>query len=1009
MTDLERRQSEAGRLARLGFLDPVHSAALLGPLGGVADGSELLATLAASAEPDAALAGLARLLDAASGQPQLAGLPDALRRDVHLRSRLLAVLGVSTAFADHLARYPADALLLAGQAAALPDERALRRTLLAAVGADPDAAEPRIPSDGTPAALRALRLHYRRALLMVAARDVCEGLPLEAVGAALADLAGATLEAALAIARGGLAGSAPPCRIAVIGMGKCGGRELNYVSDVDVIFVAEPAGETGPAGEASAMRTANALAASLMRACSTATPEGTLWEVDAALRPEGKAGPLVRTLRSHVAYYERWAKTWEFQALLKARPVAGDPELGEAYVAAVSPLVWRAAQRENFVEDVQAMRQRVEAHLPPAEADRQLKLGPGGLRDVEFAVQLLQLVHGRTDESLRSGTTLAALAALSAGGYVGRADAATLDTAYRFLRTLEHRIQVHRLRRTHTMPTDDRDLRRLGRSMGMLTDPVAELHTHWRRHTREVRRLHEKLFYRPLLNSVARLAPGEARLTPEAARVRLEALGYADPAGALRHLEALTVGVSRRAAIQRTLLPVLLGWFADAPDPDAGLLAFRQVSEVLGATPWYLRLLRDEGAVAERLARVLASSRYASDLLLRAPEAVALLADDAELLPRDREALTGEVLAAVRRHDDPVAAAVAARAVRRRELFRLAAADVLGLLSVEAGGAALTDVVAATVAGALDAALRTVAGSGGGSVGELPMRLAVIAMGRLGGRELGYGSDADVLFVCEPAPGAEERAALEAAHSVANELRRLLSLPAADPPLVVDADLRPEGRQGPLVRTLASYAAYYERWSRVWESQALLRAEPLAGDPELGARFVALIEPLRHPADGLPEDAVREIRRIKARVEAERLPRGADPSTHTKLGRGGLADVEWTVQLLQLRHAGTVATLRTTGTLPALAAAADAGLLSRTDAAALLAAWRLASRVRNAVLLLDGRASDRFPSDVRRRATLARLLGYPPGSAAALVEDYRRTTRRARTVVERVFYGTPAR
>ncbi len=308
----------------------------------------------------------------------------------------------------------------------------------------------------------------------------------------------------------------------------------------------------------------------MMRACSITSPEGTIWPVDAALRPEGKAGPLVRTLASHVAYYQRWAKTWEFQALLKARPVAGDLALGQAYVDAVAPMVWAAAERDDFVVDVQQMRRRVEQTLPAADSHRELKLGPGGLRDVEFAVQLLQLVHGRTDEALRSPNTLEALESLSTFGYVGRDDAAELDRAYRFLRTVEHRLQLHRLRRTHVMPEDPDELRRLARSVGLRTDPVAALDREWRQHAREVRRLHEKLFYRPLLSSVARLASDEARLTPEAARSRLEALGYEDPAGALRHLEALTAGVSRRAAIQRTLLPVLLGWFADAPDPDGG-------------------------------------------------------------------------------------------------------------------------------------------------------------------------------------------------------------------------------------------------------------------------------------------------------------------------------------------------------------------------------------------------------------------------------------------------------
>jgi glutamate-ammonia-ligase adenylyltransferase len=278
-------------------------------------------------------------------------------------------------------------------------------------------------------------------------------------------------------------------------------------------------------------------------------------------------------------------------------------------------------------------------------------------------------------------------------------------------------------------------------------------------------------------------------------------------------------------------------------------------------------------------------------------------------------------------------------------------------------------------------------------------------MGRFGGGELGFASDADVMFVHDPLPGADDKDAHDAALAVAGELRRLLQLPTPDPPLEIDADLRPEGRNGPLVRTLASYAAYYERWSSTWEAQALLRAEPVAGDEELGARFLEVIDPLRYPEGGIAEADVREIRRLKARMEAERLPRGADPGLHTKLGRGGLSDVEWVAQLLQLRHGAALPGLRTTRTLPALAAAAEAGLLDEQDAEHLVAAWRIASRVRDATMLVRGRPGDMVPTDARDLSAVSQVLGYPPGKSGELLDDYRRVTRRARGVVERVFYA----
>ncbi|MER5222683.1 bifunctional [glutamine synthetase] adenylyltransferase/[glutamine synthetase]-adenylyl-L-tyrosine phosphorylase [Streptomyces flaveus] len=994
-----RRSSTFSRLLRHGFTDPSAAERLLesGELTPVRNDPVLLDALGATADPDLALLGLVRLVEAQKDHAGQRELLDTLISAKPLRDRLLGVLGASAALGDHLARHPLDwqALVMYEPQDLHPGIAEFERGL--AEAADPVS----------------LRVAYRRCLLSIAARDVCGTTDLAETAAELADLATATLRAALAIARAAAPEDAAMCRLAVIAMGKCGGQELNYVSDVDVIFVAEA---VEGADEGKALRAATRLASHLMRICSETTVEGSIWPVDANLRPEGRNGPLVRTLSSHLAYYQRWAKTWEFQALLKARPVAGDVELGEEYVATLAPLVWQAAERENFVPDVQKMRRRVVENIPVAEIERELKLGPGGLRDVEFAVQLLQLVHGRADTSLRSRTTLEALKALAAGGYVGRSDAVQLDEAYKFLRLMEHRIQLYRLRRTHLVPESDADLRRIGRSLGLRTDPVAELNREWRRHTSVVRRLHEKLFYRPLLDAVAQLAPGEARLSANAARERLVALGYADPASALRHLEALASGVSRKAAIQRTLLPVLLGWFADSADPDAGLLNFRKVSDALGKTPWYLRLLRDEGAAAENLARVLSAGRLAPDLLMRAPEAVALLGDGngdgGGLGPRDRAHLEQEILAAVGRADGGEAAVTAARGVRRRELFRTAAADIVRSYGTEESpaaadqgalvdlvGGAVSDLTAATLAGTLRAVVR----QGWGDT--LPTRFAVIGMGRFGGHELGYGSDADVLFVHEPREGVAEQEASRAAHAVVSEMRRLLQIPSSDPPLLIDADLRPEGKSGPLVRTLNSYEAYYRRWSLGWESQALLRAEPVAGDTDLGRRFIELIDPLRYPPEGLGDDAVREIRRLKARMESERLPRAADPTLHTKLGRGGLSDVEWTVQLLQLQHGWAEPGLRTTRTREALAAACAAGLISAEDASTLDEAWVLATRVRNAVMLVRGRAGDTFPSDGRELAAVGRYLGFGPGHVGDMLDAYRRTTRRARGVVEELFYG----
>ena len=978
------------RLARYGFADNgARASDLLGPgPGGLGlwdpeaqspagdHAVGLLDTLSRAADPNLALRQLHRLAEsvARGGADRSAELLGELATDHGLRRRLIAVLGASSTLGDHLVANPDEWRTLATGRSGMPPE---------ADGGLTELDQLTVP---------ALRKAYRIGLLRIAAADLTAARGLEPTMEALSRLADETLAAAYAIAVAALPQSVPEPRLAVVAMGKCGGNELNYVSDVDVIFVA--------AGDED-LNAATTVAARLIEICGQVA-----WPVDAALRPEGSRGPLVRTLASHQAYYRRWARTWEFQALLKARPAAGDLALAQEWIADLAPLVWHAAERPEAVADVRDMRRTIIENVPKKERDREIKRGPGGLRDIEFAVQLLQLVHGRVDETLRSGGTLTALRALVAGGYVGRQDGETLLRGYRFLRGVEHRLQLQRLERTHTVPDDPAGLRWLAAALGYTAlpgrDAVESFRADWVGHAANVRRLHVKLLYQPLLEAVARVPAEELRMTPESARKRLEILGFADPVAALRHLEALTGGVTRTSAIQRTLLPMLLQDFADAPEPDRGLLNYRQVSDKMGSTPWYLRLLRDGGPVARRLARVLSLSRYATDLLTRDPEALRLLADDAELQPRPRESLLDGFAAAGDRHADPVKAIAAVRALRRRELFRLACADILSHggdlapdrpLSVEAIGVALSDVTDATLSAALRIARRARPGPEG-------LGFAVIGMGRLGGYEMSYPSDADVLFVHEPPAGTPEGEASAAAHAIAEEMRRLLNAPAPDPALGVDADLRPEGRQGSLVRSLQAYRQYYDRWSKVWEAQALLRARFVCGDADLGERFERMADAVRYPAGGLTREQVTEIRRIKARVETERLPRGADPHTHTKLGRGGLADVEWAVQLTQLRHAHALPGLRCTQTLEALSAEAGAELIDESDAAEMTAGWTLAAQVRNALTLVRGRPTDQLPRHGVELAGVVLLLdGGDPGE---FVDRYLRLTRRSRAAMERV-------
>jgi glutamate-ammonia-ligase adenylyltransferase len=997
-----QRPSGLSELARFGFNDLSGTLAKLDALVKLVgdSGRSALAHLGASQNPDQALNAL---LDFAERDPKtikkLLGHEDSARR-------LCLLVGASSALADFLRRSPENFIAFDKPETALADSDTLNRRLAEAT------AKSFMPEFNLDACYTALRRAYRTELLKIAIFDLTQpdvqaGLPR--VAAALADLAGAAIASGISLAKFELThssehGSFTPeevesTKFTVIAMGKCGARELNYISDVDVIYVAESG--SADLSDERALEIATKIATRMMRAMDATASEPMLWQVDPNLRPEGKSGALVRTLESHVAYYDRWAQSWEFQALLKARPLAGDIELGERYVSALSPKVWASATRENFVESVQKMRERVMEFIPSGEVDLQIKLGPGGLRDIEFTVQLLQLVHGRNDDSIRQRDTLSALDALAAGGYVARSEAQQFGSHYRFLRLLEHRIQLAEMRRTHLMPTSPEKVRAIARSVSTKYSAEA-LIGEWESVKSEVRSLHQRIFYRPLLSAVSKLSDESLELSSSQAEDRLKAIGFSDAKGALAHIAALTTGLSRRAAIQKQLLPVLLQWFAEGTEPDQALLAFRRLSEDLGESPWYLRMLRDSSGAAHRMTQVLSSSRLAISLLERIPEAAAWFEKPDDLLPMTREELRNEVDAILIRHETSEDAATLMRNIRRRETLRIAIGAVLGELSLDQVATGLSELTDEYLRGILT----TVIESTSLDLADRPLAelvdLAIVAMGRFGGEELGFGSDADVMFVYEPQAEVLVDDAQRYAERAISEIRRLSKDPVLE--FELDLDLRPEGKNGAIARSLDSYRAYYERWADTWEAQALLRARPIGGSTELHDRFLELINKYRYPAAMNPK-AIIEIRRIKARVETERLPQGADPRRHLKLGRGSLSDVEWLVQLLQMQHGAEHPQIRTPRTIDALNACVQAKLIEAHDARVLQEAWTIASRVRAASVLWANKRTDVLPVDRKQLEGLSRILEYPRGSAAQLEEDYLARTRRARMVYERLFFA----
>ncbi len=844
----------------------------------------------------------------------------------------------------------------------------------------------RRPRLAGPADVEELAGWKRLEMLRIAGRDLVGLDDLPTVGRALALLAGEVLEASCALvgladAGGNMADAGG--NLAVIGMGKLGGTELNYASDVDLMFVADDP----VAGEKAARAVLD-----VARSC---------FRVDVDLRPEGRDGPLVRSLPSYEAYWDRWAKTWEFQALLKARPVAGNAATGAAFSARAQERVWGRSFTSDDLREVRAMKARAEEQLArKGLTHREVKRGRGGIRDIEFAVQLLQLVHGGQDAALRSANTLDALGELGRAGYVDPDDARALDHAYRLLRTVEHRLQLVHEEQVHVLPDDAASLTHLARVMGYRDSAegtAGELLVRYlRRQQATVRSIHEHLFFRPLLDALlaatavgpAVTTSGGARLAlaPDVVETRLTAFGFTDATRTRQALAELTRGLTRSSRLMQQLLPLLLGWLAESPDPDLGLLGLRLLASGDEHRAGELATaFRESPEGARRLCILLGTSRRLTQTMERHPDLIADLDATGGLGSRSADELSAGAVGAVGWRTDVGERQRSLERFRRREELRIASADVLSLTPAEADPVVVTGAHLTALAEAcLQAALKVVAP-------RLPF--AVMAMGRFGGAELSYASDLDVLIVYDGSTPAD----FAMAEKTATALLEFLTGPSPSRRIyAIDAGLRPEGKDGPLARSLASYAAYYERWAQGWERQALLRARFVAGDAQLGQRFCDLIGP--HVwRDPFPEADAREIRRMKARIERERMPPGEDPQFHLKLGRGSLSDVEFTAQLLQLQHR-----VAAPGTMVALEALELAGALAHDDRVVLGEAYRYCERTRNRWFLIKGQPDDSLPQSAQDLARLARSLGTTPQE---LRDGYRRATRRSRQVVERVFYG----
>jgi [glutamine synthetase] adenylyltransferase / [glutamine synthetase]-adenylyl-L-tyrosine phosphorylase len=864
-------------------------------------------TLAGAPDPE-----LARIALSRAGEDP--GAREALARP-EILPVAVRLLGLSSAAADFLVRHPEETTALADVS------HRSREALDTEVARD-------VTAHG---AGNGLRIFRRRAMLRVAARDL-DGAPLEEIVAEISAVAESCLEVAVREV-------AVDVRLGVIGLGKLGGAELNYASDVDLLFVHE--GDGPAAGRA---------VAGLIALLSEPTAEGIALRVDPALRPGGRSGLLSRTLESTLSHYERESAVWERQAMIKARSVAGDPWLGAQFVSGVTPFVYPVELAPGAIDEVRRTKVRLEEYIRRRGKEfTEVKRGRGGIRDVEFAVQLLQIVHGRRDPRLRSPNTLAALSVLAEEGYVAEPDAAALADAYRFLRRLEHRLQMVRDLQTHDLPADHHARRTIARSLGL--DGAGALQSEYDRQTGLVRGLHERLFYRPLLEAFA--GPDVPAHDRPATEELLAGLGFASPARSYDVLARVVDPGTRLGKVVTHVFPLMAPALATAPDPDAALVRLERVAEAVGQRPGPADVLANDPAAARRLAYAVGASSFATDLLVADPERVRALADGAERGPDAAADLVGTI------------ARFAARELASRET-----------------GAAIAEVADRVLREAVDAAQP-----------DLPF--AVIGMGKLGASELNFASDLDVMFVYE----GEGPKDLERAGAAAERVLQHVRNAGWEP----DADLRPEGRSGPLARSIAGYLEYWSRYAEPWEFQSLLRARSVAGDPALGRRFELNAADLAYPPDGLTVDRVAEMRHMRDRIERERVRPPEAAKFHFKLGYGSLADVQFAVELSLMRHGGGYPEVRTRHTLEAVERLAAARLLPDAAARALGEAFVFLSDVKNA-LEVDRRLHvEAVPVSPEEQTSLARRLGYEEYPRQSFIDDYLRITRRCRRAMERVF------
>jgi glutamate-ammonia-ligase adenylyltransferase len=952
------------------------------------------------------VAGRIEDIAAAGGGEQLA----AILADASLRDALLATISGSRFLSSILCRNPE--LLSQLYIKRGFDVRKNRRTKQAELQAMTRAAA------DPPALMKALRSYKEEDYLRIGCRDLAGVAGVQEVMRELSDLAAACIHAALEFhferlaARHGLAPSVSRggTGLVVMAMGKLAGGELNFSSDVDLVFLRAPDhGQTTGPEPVPAARFYENLVRRVAASLSEVTEDGFVFRVDLRLRPEGEKGELAPSVVNAVNYYLQWGRTWERAALMRAIPVAGDVSLGMGFLKALEPFIYRKHLDYSTLDDMREMKQRIAAKLK-RKPGINIKLGQGGIREIEFFVQALQLINGGKNPGVRSPSTCDSLELFRESGLLSKEQADALMDAYLFFRKTEHRIQINHQVQTHELPRGESDQEDLARRMGYRDNPLQAFLNDLSARRRMVEELFSSLLYSPGEDEVDGCSPRKKAVidslhNEEECVALLDEMGFDNPSDSRALLKELLVpgdglffSASGRRLLER-LAPVFVDELLKTPEPDKALVSLDRYLRSLRGSPGYFSTLLENPSAARFLVRILGESRFFTDLLTRHPQAIdSLIGRWTVQHPREREPLQEELserLAHSRDYEDEMDVL---RIFKNEEIIRIGVSQLNSEINSPTARWLITELAEVCLAAAVEIGLKEMQRRFGAldPAGELPF--VILGMGKLGGREMSYLSDVDVIFIYDPKSDQIGRlSGHEWFSRLASRVMSILSVPTGEGTVFqIDARLRPSGQQGPLVSSLSSFRQYHQTTSKLWEKQALIKARPVYGPAGLRDEVASIVRDCVLRTEIGPDD-LNEIARLRRRMETELA---LEDSGHVdlKTGQGGLVDVEFFTQAKQLLHVKQRPQVLRRNTLEALAALRSAGALDEASFHTLDNGYRFLTNLEDRLRIMENRSVDRLPLEGEKLKGLARRLGYPDGREEALLAEYFSVTEAIRGV-----------